>query len=487
MLLLMDKTSRRVEDRAVAKLLASLWKLYDGLKVGEVPDLAGVVVPSGNLQVLVGYGPPVVDSYKGSGASLLSGWRDFRFQKPTNVVGGGPIYENCMIEYDKGVTTNPGHATVAFQFTAETPLAVERAVVETWKLLYDEEARLKRKPALEIRAVYGGSQRDDGRSWIDFHDGLSNLAPEEREGTIFIDAPTAATDRIRRWPDNGTFMAFIRLGINLPVWRDVGRRWSAIVQENPEARRVPTAEEQIIGRTKIRGCPIVKRDDGRYFGEVDRVCRDLEEFVTSEPKDLKRLQDRLLPQSHIVRVVHDRKLPPASDESRRMFRQGYPFLETTGIATVAPDDFRHSLKFCAGLNFVSFQRVPMSLIHILQTGGWLGRDPDPENDKTRSRHEVASGLHEEAANGGRLAGGFGGPFFAPDPGDKRGKKFDTGALISAHAAGTFFVPPWAPGERFPGQRLLRSQGPARATGAFRAARSGSRATRSGSPSASPRA
>ena len=75
------------------------------------------------------------------------------------------------------------------------------------------------EPALEIVAVFSGSQRDDGRSWIDFHDGLSNLNPAERAEAIVIgagsDPPSAA------WTINGSYLAFIRLGINLAIWRDL--------------------------------------------------------------------------------------------------------------------------------------------------------------------------------------------------------------------------------------------------------------------------
>ena len=91
-------------------------------------------------------------------------------------------------------------ADVAFavQFTADTPLAVERAIVETWKLLHDEGEHA----ALEIVAVFSGSQRDDGRSWIDFHDGLSNLKPTERAEAIVIgagsDPPPADMDDQRQ-------------------------------------------------------------------------------------------------------------------------------------------------------------------------------------------------------------------------------------------------------------------------------------------------
>ena len=96
---------------------------------------------------------------------------------------------------------------------------------------------------------------------------------------------------------------------------------------------------------------------------------------------------------------------PASDvTSFRIFRQGYPYLEP------------HSTEqFRVGLNFVSFQNSPERLIGMLTSDGWLGR-----------------------TNFGGL-----GPGAAVD--------FQ---LLTAYAAGMFFVPPFAADDPFPGHRLL---------------------------------
>ena len=58
--------------------------------------------------------------------------------------------------------TDVSDAAFAVQFTVLTSLAVERGVVETWKLLHDTGAAAP----LEIGGVFTGAQRDDARSWI---------------------------------------------------------------------------------------------------------------------------------------------------------------------------------------------------------------------------------------------------------------------------------------------------------------------------------
>jgi deferrochelatase/peroxidase EfeB len=91
-------------------------------------------------------------------------------------------------------------------------------------------------------------------------------------------------------------------------------------------------------------------------------------------------------------------------ETFRIFRQGYPYLEP-----------HPTEAFRVGLNFVSFQNSPQRLIGMLTSDTWLG-----------------------GTNFGGL--GEGAP---PDI-----------QLLTAYAAGMFFVPPVATHDRFPGYRLL---------------------------------
>jgi hypothetical protein len=109
--------------------------------------------------------------------------------------------------------------------------------------------------------------------------------------------------------------------------------------------------------------------------------------------------------SHVQRANHHQR--PASDAgTRRIFRQGYEFLEW---ADGGPG-------FRAGLNFVSFQDTPGRLLRMLTAGGWLG-DANFGGDEERLP-ELAS-------------------------------------LLSVYGAGVYFVPPAAgAGEAFPGAAAL---------------------------------
>ena len=215
--------------------------LYGRLKAGTVPDLhdqpdgtQAALVPGGQLKTLLGFGGPAF-TLTSAGFGQPPNLRDYAFQQ---AVAGAPIAR--MAGKDSGIhfgssqaeLTDVAGAAFAVQFTAQTPLAVERGVVETWKLLRD-----KGDPApLELGGVFTGAQRDDARSWIDFHDGLSNVKPVEREGVISV--PGAD------WTARGTYLAFARLSIDLEVWRRHDRR----------------EQELMVGRNKVSGCAFSEFD-----------------------------------------------------------------------------------------------------------------------------------------------------------------------------------------------------------------------------------
>ena len=96
-------------------------------------------------------------------------------------------------------------------------------------------------PALSVTTFYLGFQRNDRRSWIDFHDGLSNLRSADREAVIAID-PGADED----WAVGGTYLAFLRLAIDLVGWRRLTRN----------------DQEFAVGRVKLSGCPITAVGEG---------------------------------------------------------------------------------------------------------------------------------------------------------------------------------------------------------------------------------
>jgi len=275
-------------------------------------------------------------------------------------------------------------ATEAFcvQVIAETKLAVDRAVVETWKTLADAA-----QPALELTTFYLGNQRDDHRSWIDFHDGLSNLRSEDRESVIAIGPGTDEA-----WAAGGTYLAFLRLAVDLVGWRRLDR----------------STQELAVGRDKLSGCPLVGLDESGA-PRADPGCPVAGTEIHETPNDgpfaePPEVSDPVVRASHVQRANHH--IRPASDfGSRRIFRQGYEFLEWAD----GPPGFR------AGLNFVSFQDTPARLLKMMTAGGWLGSTNFGGDEDARP--ELAS-------------------------------------LLSVYGAGIYFVPPVVDGEPFPGAVAL---------------------------------
>jgi len=373
----------------VADLLESLWACYQELKEGRIGDLKGVRrMPAAKLQVLLGLGAPAFDLQrpKNAPARPLAMLQSFEQPVPGS---GGPISENSGISYERDVSANPADAAIALQFTAETALAVEQAVVETWKVLEDAAPA-----ALAIQAVYTGSKRGDRRSWIDFYDGPSNLAQDERLPVIAI-PPNAHPDgswEQDAWTEGGTYLAFIRLYIDLRPWRAL-----------PVAK-----QEELVGRTKLRGLPLkslpppVRSSTFRDPGDKGHPPHEADAARLPAETHL----DPALSMSHIQRANHHNPYPGGVAEpmNHRIFRQGYPFLEPLD----APPGFR------VGLNFISFQSTPASLTGMLKQAGWLGNT------------------------------NFGGD---TDPATAV-------VLLSARAAGFFLVPPVDGTERFPGEHVL---------------------------------
>jgi Dyp-type peroxidase family len=370
-------------------LLAQLWARLADLKVGLVADLPGIKVPDGDLQVLLGFGCPAFDLV---GAHAPPA----RFVHPFDAVRPeGTLFADgsAGIRYASDLDKRSSDVEFALQFTAETPLAVERAVVETARFLRETKRATGRPSPLELSAVYTGTQRDDGRSWIDFHDGLSNLRARERPGVIFI---SAAPDD-EAWTINGTYLAFLRLGINLDVWHGLPRE----------------VQERVVGRDKVSGCPLLLQDDGSAVPVSGCPVAGLPITAGDNPfREARRWPGDRTPLSKDTLSSHVHRAnqgitPPDDPASLRIFRQGYPFFESVPGAD--------SQAFRVGLNFVSFQSSPERFTQILQRVTWLGDTNFGGTDE----------IEEE------------------------------NPLITAYAAGMFFVPPRAAGEKFPGASALR--------------------------------
>jgi len=341
--------------RDVGNTLYHLWQMYQNLKTGIVWDLPGHPVEkpkegqeplTRTLTVLIGYGPQCFNQQDETYQPRRSLPKAFENSKPFDYPKNSkPILNNAGLKYAPNVQQNHPNVQagqVMLQFIAETPLAAYRPVVETWKLLYDlnpEEAPLK------LITFYSGFNREDRRSWIDFHDGVSNIKSSQRVYAIESGSNETGSDE---WTEGGTYLAFIRININLAIWRSLSC----------------SQQEIYVGRSKLTGCPLKKINSegkpipvsGCPLSGTEVVDREVNDF-----REPKTVDDPLLKNSHVQRANH-RESQPIAVDSRRIFRQGYEFLETS----------KEYPGFTAGLNFVSFQDHPARLTRILGDKGWLG-------------------------------------------------------------------------------------------------------------------
>lgn len=214
-------------------------------------------------------------------------------------------------------------ADLAVQLTGPHDAAVDCAIVEICQRAAESYGLLA--PV----GSFSGFGRPDGRGWLGFHDGVSNLASPDRLAAIEA-APVAG------WMAGGTFMAFLRLRVDLAQWRGIPR----------------VDQEALVGRDRATGRPLGSAG-------TDEAFRDPPETSCAE-----------LDTSHVHRANQSRA-SAAAPGSLRIFRQGYDYLASAGPAV--PD---------LGLNFVSFQADLAVLQHLLHLPGWLGDsnfggDPGP--------------------------------------------------------------------------------------------------------------
>lgn len=395
-LLFLRLTSPEPNREAATDAIAELWSMYQDLKGGSLRDLDGVRLPAAEnaMTVLLGFSPRLCKRFESS--ARPAGLRDeLSFRAPSGDDSGGPVLRGSGLLYAAEASVDLTSSDLCVQVIAETKVATDQAVVETWKLLHDMAREGDGAAPLELVTFYLGFQRNDRRSWIDFHDGISNLRSADRASVITIGPDTDV-----EWAVGGTYLAFLRLSVDLAAWRTLER----------------PGQELAVGRDKLTGCPITSVEDGRPVTDGrcpatgTEIWENVNDALFAEPPPV---DDPALQRSHVQRANHH-QLPPSNPASRRIFRQGYEFLEWAPT----PPGFR------AGLNFVSFQDTPERVTRMLVSENWLGR--------------VNFG---DGAPGGGLD-----------------------SLISAHAAGVYCVPPAAmEDERFPGEgafAALRTRQPA---------------------------
>jgi deferrochelatase/peroxidase EfeB len=354
-------------------------KTIDALRRGEVRELKGQPGPQAEaaramfdeLEFLIGYGRRLFDG---------------RRHKPTLTKAERPAYLSYLPSEGEAFPAlpwvderEPGEADVALQLTGASAAAVNRAAVEVWKLIAEEGL------PLSMVGSYEGFGREDGRGWLEFHDGVGNMASSQRLAAIEAGADP-------EWMEGGTYMAFLRLAVDLKLWRGLSR----------------AEQELVIGRDKLTGAGLVgvKRDrHGRARPVAGRA-------LPAKPSGAQRARHAdppqsnhpLLEASHVHRANQNRG-SPGIPAGLRMFRQGYEFMESIGPG--GPE---------LGLNFVSFQSDLGALQHVLRLPGWLG----------------------DVNFGGPASPGVGDP---PSP-----------RLIRLVAGGFYAVPPR--GKTFPGAQLF---------------------------------
>jgi Dyp-type peroxidase family len=320
--------------------LGAVWTLLQHLREGRVPELAaehhgepsGYRVPTGDLTALLGFGAALFGR-AGQRGLLPSAARP---RGVTALLPFGPQGPFRALRWDPAVTINDGEGAFCVQLIAKTELAVARAAVAIARHL------LKQVDApLRPGALFAGFHRDDRRSWIGFHDGLNNMRGEERAVAMEV---AAAGDTA--WMDGGTFMTFLKVGVDLDAWQDLDR----------------ATQERMVGRTKLTGCPILGWDAGGKPRLLAGCPTDGQVPNPPDPNwlDPPREADAEALRSHIHRSNFNRG-DPRDDSNNRMFRQGYEFLDWSG----------HGVPR-VGLNFVGFTRSPALVRNVLSTDGWMG-------------------------------------------------------------------------------------------------------------------
>jgi len=379
-----------VNAAQVDETLTGLAEVFTGLRYGRIRDLPGVDLPRSGLSVLIGYGPKAF-AVPGATRKRPAGI-DTKFQfVPPNAAGGGVVLPGSGLLYTDGLVRNPATEEILIQAIADTSLAVARVFVEIQKYFDDHPDPSTGFAPMELSAGFTGFNREDGRSWIDFHDGVSNLASgAERRGAIEV--KKAGTPLADRWTVGGTYLAFMRLTVDIHRWRAL----SVLEQE------------LAVGRTKVSGCPISSLDasglpvpaPGCPFAGTSSVLEagNSQFFEPPPVADLKLLK------SHVQRANHHLG-PIDRDVSQRIFRQGYEFLDPP-----AP-----GRPMQLGLNFVSFQDSLSRVMRILTLEGWLGNTNFGGESDSLSR-----------------------------------------PLLRVLGAGVFLCPPVVEGEIYPGQSMFRA-------------------------------
>jgi deferrochelatase/peroxidase EfeB len=330
--LLLLNAASGADSAQVARALSALTAVIEELRRGQIRELKGQdpaqleanVAQFRDLTVLIGFGRRLFDDERHDPPIVGLKRPEFLSYLPDDPE---PLPKIAWHE----ARANRGQTDFLLQLTADQEAAVNRAAVEIWKRILDDEL------PLEIQALFAGFGRPDGRGWLEFHDGVSNMAAAQR--LVALEARGEP-----EWMEGGTYLAFFRFAVDLAAWRSLDR---------PQ-------QELLIGRDKLTGAPLtgVEREGGELTPVVGRGESEEEREVVF--RDPPQTTDPLLEASHIHRANQNRASPTAP-AGLRIFRQGYDFLE--GLGPNGPS---------LGLNFISFQANLETIQHLLHLPGWLG-------------------------------------------------------------------------------------------------------------------
>jgi deferrochelatase/peroxidase EfeB len=380
---------------AIGKELSELWESYDDIKnviaKGDVyKDNSGGQI---DLSILIGYR---------SRAFSIPGTQK---QKPQDfdekynfceVNRGNAIVTNTSLLYSDGLSENAvASSRIMVQFISNNESTTKFAWTKTSEFLKNY-LHDNGNEGMYIRKFYTGYNRPDSRSWLGFYDGISNLSSSERESIISIKENNLQTTDL--WTLNGTYMAFIRMAIDVERWNKTEER----------------IQERIVGRDKATGCPIIEVNDDKnvllpgcptygtdsviqYGNQIYRSISD--KYGNHKDGELRQLES-----SHMNRMVNAFTKLDSKGEESKIFRQGYDYLEPS-------DKYPY---YSVGLNFVSFQNNPEKLYNLLLYG--FSKNYDNEVNK-------------------------------PD--------LELSDFVRVESAGLFFVPAFSNEDKFPGSILFQ--------------------------------
>ena len=354
----LNQKSKAIE---VGNILKNLWRVCKNLEKGIVRDLEGQNkrhLVTGRLSTLIGYGPNMFN-VKGARRGKPSALQRFNTFKSPDLNGGGPVLDGSAVKYAKDIHENHvASDDILIQFIADNEFYTNRAAVQVWRSLSENNRSGSGEPILFLTRIYSGFQRDDKRNWLGFHDGISNYQSSKRLNIIAI--PKQGLRLEDTWIANGTYLLYMRIGFDLQEWDklDFDR------------------QQSIVGRDKLTGCPLTRVDKNKYL--KDPRCPVRGTFEVTEPgneefRDIfpsksnyysrnkyssQNIYNTLLDQSHVARanvLKLDQKSIP---DKMQIFRQGFEFLE--------PLDYFNGIRL--GLNFISFQNDPERASVIIKYG-----------------------------------------------------------------------------------------------------------------------